>query len=53
MSVDYGLSIKTKEDFDTWVLGAMADLSSEGKAPEDVTYENVLQLARQIRNKPD
>ena len=53
MSVDYGLSIKTKEDFNTWVLGAMADLSSEGKPPVNVTYKNVMQLARQIRNKPD
>ena len=36
-------------DFDTFVLGAMAELSDDGKAPEHITYENVMQLAEQIR----
>ncbi len=49
LPVPYGLLIKTKEDFDKWVLGAMAALSDDGKAPENVTYESVLQLAEQIR----
>ena len=43
------LSIKSKEEFGTWVLGAMAELSDDGQAPEDVTYESVLQLTKQIR----
>jgi len=47
--VPYGLLIETKEDFDKWVIGAMAELSDDGKAPENVTYESVLQLAEQIR----
>jgi len=42
--------IETVGDFDKWVLGAMAELSDDGKAPENVTYESVLQLAKQIRS---
>jgi len=49
LSVPYGLLIETKGDFDIWVLGAMAELSDDGKAPENVTYESVLQLTKQIR----
>ena len=41
--------IRTEDDFNTFVLGAMAELSDDGKAPENVTYESVLQLAEQIR----
>jgi len=48
-TVPYGLLIETKGDFDKWVLGAMAELSDDGKAPECVTYESVLQLTKQIR----
>jgi len=43
------LDIKSEEEFDTWVLGAMAELSDDEKAPECVTYESVLQLTKQIR----
>jgi hypothetical protein len=43
------MPIKAVEDFDKWVLGAMAELSDDGKAPENVTYERVLWLAEQIR----
>ena len=46
------LVIDSSDDFDTWVLGAMAELSDNGKAPEQVTYGDVLQLAKQIRNRP-
>jgi len=31
----------------------MAELSDDGKAPEDVTYEKVLRLAQQIRKSSD
>jgi outer membrane lipoprotein-sorting protein len=44
------LTINTEAEFDTWVRGAMAELSDDGKAPNYVTYENVLQLAEQIRS---
>jgi hypothetical protein len=43
------MPIEAVEDFDKWVLGAMAELSDDGKAPENVTYENILQLTEQIR----
>jgi len=46
------LVIDSSDDFDTWVLGAMAELSDNEKAPEQVTYDNVLQLAKQIRKRP-
>jgi outer membrane lipoprotein-sorting protein len=43
------MPIEAVEDFDKWVLGAMAELNDDGKAPENITYENILQLAEQIR----
>ncbi len=43
------ISISSEQEFNTWVLGAMAELSYDGKAPEGITYESVLQLAREIR----
>ena len=46
------LVIDSSDDFNAWVLGAMAELSDNGKAPEQVTYGDVLQLAKQIRNRP-
>ena len=50
-NISEDLVIDSRYDFDTWVLGAMAELSDNGKAPEQVTYDNVLQLAKQIRNR--
>ncbi len=44
------LTIISEEEFNTWVLGAMAELSDDGKAAEYVTYENVLRLTDQIRS---
>jgi hypothetical protein len=49
-SVDYGIRIETEEDFNKWVLGAMAELNDEGRSPKQVTYEKVLQLAKEIRD---
>ncbi len=43
------LAINSEQEFDTWVRGAMAELSDDGKVPVHVTYENVLQLAKRIR----
>ena len=40
-----------EDNFDTFVRGGMAELSDEGKAPDHVTYENVMQLARRIRKE--
>ncbi len=47
--VNPDLEINSPEDFDTWVCGAMADLSDSGTAPEGITYEYVMNLIRQIR----
>jgi len=43
------LVIDSSDDFNAWVRGAMAELSDDGKAPENITYERVLRLAEQIR----
>ena len=46
----YGdLTIESEKEFDTWLLGAMAELSDDGLVPEQVTYQNVLRLAEEIR----
>ncbi len=44
-TLEYGIRIETEEDFNKWVLGAMAELSDDGKAPDGITYESVLQLS--------
>ena len=41
--------IDTEQEFNTWVLDAMAELSDDGEAPEGITYNNVLELAEEIR----
>ena len=42
------MPIEAVKDFDKWVRGAMAELSDDGKAPENMTYERVMRLAEQI-----
>lgn len=42
-------SINDPAEFQVWALGAMAELSDSGAAPEGITYEYVIQLSRQIR----
>ncbi len=49
LTVNCDLLIGGAEDFDKWVLGAMAELSDDGTAPVDITYERVLALAEQVR----
>jgi hypothetical protein len=46
---EYGVFVATRQGFEKWVLGAMAELSNDGKVPENVTYETVLQLIEEIR----
>ena len=48
--VGQALTVGSEEEFDTWVRGAMAELSDEGNAPEHVTYQNALELAERIRS---
>jgi hypothetical protein len=52
MTVEPEFPIDTAEEFDEWVLGAMAELSDDGKAPADVTYQKVVALVRQVRGVP-
>ena len=48
-TMGHGILVKTAYDFEEWVIGAMAELSDDGRAPDGITYESVLQLAREIR----
>jgi hypothetical protein len=48
-NISEDLVIDSSYDFNTWILGAMAELSDNGKAQEEMTYESTLQLAEQIR----
>jgi len=43
------LIIETKDEFNSWVLGAMAELSDDGIIPEHVTYDNVLNLVDELK----
>jgi len=48
-ALHHDLVIHGPEDFEQWVLGAMADMSDAGLAPAHVTYENVMKLAEELR----
>ena len=43
------LPIENEEQFNKWVIGAMAELSGDSQAPENITYESVLELAQRVR----
>lgn len=47
MTVSAGVPVRTAEEFDKWVRGAMAELSDNATAPADVTYPRVSNLAQQ------
>ncbi len=49
LTVKPDLTIETAEQFDEWVLGAMAELTDDGTVPENLTYQEVIDLAQQIR----
>ena len=49
MTVSAGVPVKTAEEFDKWVRGAMAEFSDNATAPADVTYPKVSDLAQQTR----
>ncbi len=48
-----GVAVRTAEDFDRWVRGALAEFSDSGRPPADVTYQTVCDLARQVRTAAD
>jgi hypothetical protein len=47
-SVRPELTIKNQQDFETYLLGAMAEMSNDGNIPEQITYEKVLKLSGQL-----
>jgi len=48
-SVRAELTIENQQDFETFVLGAMAELSDNRTVPEHVTYQNVLDLTQDLK----
>jgi hypothetical protein len=46
------IHVETEDDFNIFVLGAMAERSDGGLVPEYVNYENILRLANQLRKSP-
>lgn len=49
MAMKPEFTIETPEEFDEWVLGAMAELADDGTAPKNLTYQKVIDLAQQVR----
>ena len=49
LTVKPEFTVETAEEFDEWVLGAMAELADDGTAPENLTYQKVIDLAQQVR----
>ena len=45
----YGHPVRGREEFDDFVRGAIAERSDDGKAPGELTYENVTRLAEEAR----
>ena len=45
----FGIFTIRSNEFDTYIRGAMAELSDDGVVPEHVTYENVVKLTEEIR----
>jgi len=43
------LPIEDENQFNKWVLGAMAELNDDGQIPENITYNSVLELSHKIR----
>jgi hypothetical protein len=44
----HDIVIENEQDFNMWVLGAMAELSDGEKPVDNLTYQDVLQLAQKI-----
>ncbi len=49
LPVPYGRPIETAEDFDRWVLAAIAETSDGDGFPEQLTFDRVIQLAEHVR----
>ncbi len=53
IGVTNDIRIRNSNDFDALVRGAMAELSDDGKVPDHVTYENVKQLIKKVKEEGD
>lgn len=53
LSLHEDIQIDTQEDFDLWVLGAIKELSDNATAPENITFDSILQLAEQLGASAD
>ncbi|MBN2590451.1 MAG: hypothetical protein JXA96_11365 [Sedimentisphaerales bacterium] len=51
LGVVCNMLIENADDFDKWVIGAMTELSDDSLASANITYQNVLELSRQIREE--
>ena len=49
LGVTNDIRIRNSNDFDALVRGAMAELSDDGQAPDHVTYEQVMELSKKLR----
>ena len=49
LSMRPDMVIDNSDDFDDFVMGAMAEFSDGGESGEDITYEAVLKLSEEIR----
>jgi hypothetical protein len=55
MRLPYSVPVKTAEEFDKWVRGAMAELSDNANTPESLTYQKVTELSQHLHTpaKPE
>jgi hypothetical protein len=49
LNIDCSIIIENSDDFKKWILNGMSELSDNGKPPENITYEKVMELSQQIR----
>ena len=50
LSIPPAIVVENQKDFDVFISGTMKDLSDSEVIPKHITYEKILQLARQIHN---
>ncbi len=49
LSVSEDIQINTEEDFSTWVLGALKELSDDERVPTNINYKSIQHLADVLR----
>jgi len=46
LSITEDIQINTRDDYDTWILGAVRELSDHEQVPDEINYASVQQLVR-------